>query len=242
LTANFFYHIGSPLKNQNRRSGGYAEPHHWRIREKELMIKQLSWRLPILAGVLAASAGSATAQTTNCSGALAPGSYTSVNVPAGQSCFVTASTLPVNVTGNVTVGTGATLVASPPAFPNPANFVVNGSLLSTGAATIEITAENILGNVSVSGTTLGAFVTDSFIGGTLSVSNSKVVGMVFSRNNVGGSMLVQNNQCFNEANCDAVGANVIGGSLVCSGNSPPPVDIGGPNTVGGSKVAQCSGL
>jgi hypothetical protein len=199
------------------------------------MLKRLSSGLSILTIAFMAAAGSATAQTTTCSGTLAPGSYAAVNVPAGATCAVSSGT--VNVAGNVTVGKGATFFV---AFP-VAQLVVNGSLLSVNANTIEVTA-NILGSVSLTGTTGDAIITDSFIGGTLSVANSAAVGIVLSRNNVGGATLVQNNQCFNEASCDSVAANTIGGSLVCTGNTPSPVDIGGANTVGGNKVGQCSGL
>jgi hypothetical protein len=196
---------------------------------------RLSSGLSVLTMVLMATAGSAVAQTTTCSGTLAPGSYAAVNVPAGATCAVNNGI--VNVAGNVTVGKGATFFV---AFPN-AQLVVNGSLLSTDANSIEVTA-NILGSVSLTGTTGSAIVTGSFIGGSLSVANSAAVGIVLSRNNVSGALLLQNNQCFNEGNCNSVALNTIGGSLVCAGNSPSPVDIGGSNTTGGAKVGQCSGL
>jgi hypothetical protein len=199
------------------------------------MLKRFSSGLSILAIVLVAVAGSAAAQTTTCSGTLAPGSYTAVNVPAGATCAVNSGT--VTVAGNVTVGKGATFFV---AFPN-AQLIVNGSLLSMDAMTVEVTA-NILGSVSLTGTTGSAIITDSFINGSLSVANSAAVGIVVARNQVGGAILNQNNQCFNEASCNSVAANTIGGSLVCAGNSPSPVDTGGSNTVGGSKVGQCTGL
>lgn len=201
------------------------------------MRKHLLSSVVLLAAMIALlAAGSAAAQTTQCSGTLPAGSYNAVNVPAGATCQITSGT--VTVAGNVTIGKGATFFVAAPV----AHLVVNGSLLSVGANTIEVTA-NIIGNVSVTGTTGDVIVIDSSIGSTLSVSNSAAVGIVLSRNSVGGSFLVQNNQCFNEANCDTVAANTIGGSLVCTGNTPAPNDVsGGPNTVGGNKVAQCSGL
>jgi hypothetical protein len=95
--------------------------------------------------------------------------------------------------------------------------------------------------VSLDGTTVVADVEHSFIGATLSVANSSAVSVVLFGNNVGGSVLVQNNKTLAGPN-DFIAANIIGGSLVCSGNTPPPIDSGFPNTVGGSKVAQCAGL
>jgi hypothetical protein len=81
------------------------------------MIRQLSWRLSISAGVLAARAGNAPAQTTNCSGMLPTGSYDSPTVTAGQTCIIGGSS--VTVSGNVTVGRGTELVIVSPCLPLP---------------------------------------------------------------------------------------------------------------------------
>jgi hypothetical protein len=202
-------------------------------------MKHLIWRVSILAGVLAAAAGGAAAQTTNCSGTLAPGGYDGVNVPAGATCTVNSGN--VDVTGNVTVGSGASLFVF-----SPAKFTVNSSLLSAGARIVQLApqplgATNILGSVSLVGTIIVADVEHSFIGGTLSVANSNATSVVFLGNNVAGNVLVQNNKTSVGPN-DFIASNTIGGSLVCSGNTPPPTDAGLPNTVGGSKVGQCGGL
>jgi 5'-nucleotidase len=201
------------------------------------MIKQLSWRLSMLASVLAIGAGGAAAQTASCSGTLAPGSYDRVNVAAGASCTVSGT---VTVTGNVTVGTGASL-----SVVSPAKFTVNSSLLGANAASIIIVplpsgVSNILGSVSLTGTTKELVIENSFVGGTLSVANSNVTLIDLFSNNVGGNVLVQNNKTSGGVNSDIIQANTIGGSLVCSGNTPAPVNGGAPNTVGGSKAGQCS--
>jgi hexosaminidase len=39
-----------------------------------------------------------------------------------------------------------------------------------------------------------------------------------------------------------VSANQIGGALTCTGNQPPPVDNGLPNTVSGPRSGQCAKL
>ena len=67
------------------------------------MIKQLSWGIPVLAGLMTVVAGGIAAQTTSCNTLLTPGSYTSVNVPAGATCTVSGPGT-VDVAGNVTVG------------------------------------------------------------------------------------------------------------------------------------------
>lgn len=205
------------------------------------MIKQLSWRLLILAGVMAAGAGGAAAQTFTCNSTLPAGNYTAVNVPAAATCNVSTSGN-VSVSGNVTVGSGATLQDF-----GTATFTVSSSLLAVGAKMIYLVpqkpgAVNILGSVSVTGATQTVDIRNSFIGGTLSVANSTISAYInFTGNSVGGSVLNRNNTTPAPGDNDIVG-NAIGGSLVCSGNSPAPQDGGMPNTVGGAKTGQCSGL
>jgi hypothetical protein len=206
--------------------------------EDKPMLKRLSSGLSILILmiVFAAVAGSAHAQVTECTGNLAPGNYVAVNVPAGATCTINTGTVNVT-TGGVTVGAGASFFVASPA----ASLVLtSGSLNSTSAKIIEITAQ-IHGSVNVDGTTGGdVIITDSFISGTLAVSNSSVVGIVLSRNTIGGSLMNLNNQCFNEGGCNSVVSNTISGNLVCQGNTPPPVTGGTSNTVAGSLVGQCA--
>jgi hypothetical protein len=203
------------------------------------MIKQLLWCLALFAGVVAIGAGITAAHAATCSGTLAPGTYDSLNVLPGDPCIVSSGT--VTVTGNFTVGAGASLVVI-----SPAKFTVNSSLSAVGASKIVITpapmgAANFLGSVFVIATH-GATVDieDSIVGGTLSVSNSTVAEAVLRDNNVAGNVLFRNNGAPVDTN--TIAGNTIGGSLVCTGNTPLPVDAGSPNTVGGAKVGQCSGL
>jgi 5'-nucleotidase len=124
---------------------------------------------------------------------------------------------------------------------------VNSSLLGANAANVIIVplpmgASNILGSLSLTGTTKEIVIENSFVGGTLSVANSNASLIDLFSNSVGGNVLVQNNKTSGGANSDIVQANTIGGSLVCSGNTPAPVNGGAPNTAGGSKTGQCSGL
>ncbi len=205
------------------------------------MIQQLSWRLSILACALAAGAGTAAAQTFNCTGTLPAGSYTAVSVPANATCNV-STTGNVSVAVNVTVGLGATLQDL-----GTATFTVTSSLLAVGASQIYLVpttggAVNILGSVSATGTKGRVDIRNSFIGGTLSVANSSPSQYInLTGNTVSGNLLNQNNITMAAGDNDIVG-NAIGGSPVCTGNMPPPQDGGTPNTVGGNKVGQCSGL
>jgi hypothetical protein len=200
------------------------------------MLKCAASGLSILTIALLAVAGSADAQTTECSGNLPPGNYASVDVPAGATCTINTGTVNVT-TGGVTVGAGATFFVGAPAA---SLVIISGSLDSTNAKFIEVTA-HIHGHVHLDGTTGGdAIISDSFIGGTLSVKNSSVVGIVLDRNTVGGSLIDENNQCFNEGGCNSVVSNTIGINLVCKGNTPPPVIGGTSNTVGGNQVGQCA--
>jgi hypothetical protein len=204
-----------------------------------MMTKQLSWCLSTLAGLLAVCAGGTVAHAKDCSGTLTPGSYDNVNVPAGQFCTISGT---VDVTGNVTVGAGAILQVLP-----TAKFTVNSSLLATNAASVNITssaagAVNILGSVSVTGTGF-VLIEETFIGGTVSVANSHATFIILFQDNVGGNVLVRNNNTSGGPNSNTIAANIIGGSLVCSGNTPAPgLGGGGANTVGGARAGQCSGL
>ena len=195
--------------------------------------------LAILAGVLATCAGGTAARATDCIGTLAPGSYDSLNVPAGAVCNIKSGT--VTVAGHVTVGAGADLIL----LNSTAQFTVNGSLLAVDAHQIDTRtaptgAVNILGSMSVRGITR-MFIGNTFINGALSVTNSNnLIGDIeVTNNNVAGGVLVSNNTA---GFTIVISGNMIGGSLVCSGNSPGVIDGGFPNTVGGAKVGQCSSL
>jgi hypothetical protein len=203
-------------------------------------MKRLSWRLTILAAALAACIGSASAQTTNCSGILAPGTYANLNVPANTTCRVEVG--PVTVTGNVTVEKGASLLE----FSRFATFVVNGSLMGRDAASIQFDDPsanvNILGSVHLTGTTGVLNLIHLSIGGTLFIANSTGSDIDVFDNNVGGSVLVRNNTISGPI---IVQDNAIGGSLVCMGNTPAPTAPNPTqplNTVGGNKVGQCASL
>lgn len=117
----------------------------------------------------------------------------------------------VRVGGAVNVLDGAGLVAG--------SVTVQGPLSTFGATVAELTGSQLIGPVSLRGTT-----------GSLVFSGNQVVGSVLVVANATGTAPV-------------VGGNFIVGSLFCTDNQPPPVDGGTPNTVvGGLKLAQCGDL
>jgi 5'-nucleotidase len=200
------------------------------------MSKQLLWRLFMVAGVLAIGAGSTAPQATDCTGTLAPGSYDKLTVPAGAKCRISSGT--VTVFGDVTVGRRASLRVL-----SPAKLTVYGSLSAAGADAIDIFprpkgAADIFGSIFVTGTTVFVRIEESSVDGNLSVINSGGELVELFGDNVAGNVLVRNNKT--EQN--VIARNTIGGNLVCSGNTPAPVNQGEPNTVGGNKVGQCARL
>ena len=201
-------------------------------------MKRFSWRLTILAAALAACTGSASAQTTNCSGNLAPGTYLNVTVPANTICFLPGDGT-LTVTNNVVVESGASLAV---AGNVAATIFINGSLLGRDAANIALGSVpsgkvHILGMVNLTGTTREIDLVGVSIGNILFIANSTASIIDVFTNNVGGSVLVRDNTVSEEF---GIQNNAIGGSLVCLGNTPAPG--GGTNTVGGGKAGQCASL
>ena len=217
-------------------------------------MKRLSWRLIILVVALAACAGSASAQTTNwghttnCSGTLAPGTYTDVIVPANAECVLPFRGT-VTVTGNVKLESGASL-GVPGEFAE--TFIVHGSLLGVDANRISINGlhpENVIifGSVDLRGTTGQVVLGGMSIHGTLFITYSRGdLPFELFANVVGGNVVVLDNTTSSvcgQSSCFVIQGNAIGGSLVCKGNTPAPTsppDL--LNTVGGNKVEQCASL
>lgn len=96
---------------------------------------------------------------------------------------------------------------------------VTGSLSAGGAAVVSLAGSQVQGAVSISGSTEAVTVVGSQVSGPVAVTG----------NHTGATPIL-------------ISENVIGGPLWCSGNQPPPVDNGVPNTVAGPKGGQCAGL
>jgi Viral BACON domain len=131
-----------------------------------------------------------------------------LTVTGGVTCLAPGS----RVEGQVNVFDGAGLAAN--------TAVIQGPLATFGATTVELLSNQVIGPVSIRGTS-----------GSVTMSGTRVIGSVLVVDNrTGGTPIV-------------VTGNSVVGSLFCTSNQPPPTDSGMPNTViGGMKLDQCAGL
>jgi hypothetical protein len=186
--------------------------------------------------------------TTACSGLLAPGTYQGVVVPAGAVCL---SDGPVTIHSGLVVGQGATFVLGSEEAPGD-NGTISGGVHATNAANVQLHFVTINGGVDVRGG-FGAFggpfgitwntIEDSRINGGVRIQGYDGFWMGFIRNNVNGSVNLNDNVLVDPDGNEYV-TNTINGTLNCSGNSPAPQigDSGGAlNHVTGAKTGQCAG-
>ena len=215
-----------------------------------MKMRRLYWA--IVASVIgAALTGTpASAQNKVCNTALTTGSFTNIIVPSNAACTLGG----IQVTGNVTVGSGATLIDK--AF-------VAGSIAATGANSIQIKGGFVGKNIALSGTTAAVTIASSTItgnitialttGGMISIDDNGVGGNVFLNtnsvglisidgNSVNGYVFLNANTTTGPAPNDVLTNNTIGGNLRCTGNRPAPVEGTPKNTVGGSATGQCAGF
>jgi hypothetical protein len=187
--------------------------------------------LPLGAGmllpfVLPASANAASSSATACAGTLAPGTYQSIVVPAGQTCDLGVG--PVQVLSGVQVGSGASFVLG---FDGgPATGTIGGGLAADHAAEVIVHDARISGGVTVHGGSGPFGCTQPFapvcitllesnsINGGVTINGYTGFFLGFIRNHVNGSTTISNNvQSLDEID---IGSNVIHGSLTCAGNNP----------------------
>jgi hypothetical protein len=192
---------------------------------------------------------SAAPSAATCNSVLASGTYQKVVVPDGASCFVTT---PVTIRGGLFVGAGATLVLGSEEEPGD-NGTISGGVHATDAASVQIHFVTIKGGIDIqggSGPFGGPFditwntIEDSHISGGVSIEGYNGFWMGFIRNDVHGTVNLNDNVLFDPDGNEYV-TNTIHGSLKCSGNSPAPQigdSEGEPNVVSGSKAGQCAGV
>jgi hypothetical protein len=96
---------------------------------------------------------------------------------------------------------------------------VEGPLRAGGAATVEVYGSTVVGPVALRDGTTQVAVIGNHVTGSVSLD----------RNVTGDTPIV-------------VSANTVVGPLACSGNRPPPVNNGQPNTVSGPRSGQCRDL
>jgi hypothetical protein len=199
--------------------------------------------LAIAALGLAVGTSDVRAQTTNCTGSLAKGTYGTVLVSVGQTCRVSA--LGTTVLHNIVVAQGANLkVECTSTDPTASCLVVSGNLHAANAANIEINADagavKIDGNVSLSGTTGNLVIAYVEVGGNVIITSSTTnIRIDLAFNDINGNLIFNNNK----ASQNLILQNFIESNLICNSNSPPPNNLGSfPNTVAGKEIGQCAGL
>lgn len=131
---------------------------------------------------------------------------------------------PVAVTAGLTCLAYGSVVSAPVTVAAGASLYANGATVDApvyaeGAARVELYGLTVTGPV---------FLRDGTA--RLSLVGNHVTGPVTLVRNVTGSVPI------------VVSGNTIVGPLACSGNEPPPVDGGYPNTVSGPKSGQCGDL
>jgi hypothetical protein len=206
-----------------------------------VMTAALSLGLPALAV--------ADPSTTTCTGVLAPGTYQKVVVPVGATCF---STGPVTIRNGLFVEAGATFVLGSEEAPGD-NGTISAGVHATDAANVQLHFVTVNGGVDIhggSGPFGGPFdvtwntIEDSHINGGVNIEGYNGFWMGFIRNNVNGSVNLNENVLVDPDGNEYV-TNTIHGSLNCSGNSPAPQvgdSEGSPNQVTGAKKGQCANL
>jgi len=179
--------------------------------------------------------------TTSLTGSIPNG----VTVTAGTTC-VNAAT----VHGAVTVRPGAELLLT--------NSTITGSVSSDASPEIEICNSTIDESLLLNrptGFMLVGFTTSGECGGNKVRGNILITGSAaesggvrLTGNSVTGQVIVTDNHANpasvlvpQDATID-IGINQIRGSLVCAGNTPPPINGGLPNNVGGARTGQCTTL
>jgi len=165
-----------------------------------------------------------------------------LNVPNNATCYFAAG---ASVTGNTTVGNGATLFIL--------GGTVSGNVQGNNCGTVVLVSVAVGGNVQIGncrGTTTypyGVIVELSTIRGDFQCHNntvdqyacflffSQVMGNVQVTNNVSSSSIAS-----------VIAANAISKNLECQNNIPAPTNFGLPNTVTGnanqSSEGQCKGF
>jgi len=206
----------------------------------------------LIAGALllcVTAVANAAPSTTTCTDFLAPGTYQRVVVPAGAACF---STGPVTIRNGLFVEAGATFVLGDEEHPGD-NGTISAGVHATNAANVQLHFVTINGGVDIHGGA-GPFgppfdvtwntIEDSQINGGVTIEGYNGFWMGFIRNNVNGSVNLNDNVLVDPDGNEYV-TNTIHGSLNCQGNSPAPQvgDSGGaPNQVTGAKTGQCSNV
>jgi 5'-nucleotidase len=128
------------------------------------------------------------------------------------------------------------------------------AIASTGAKTLRICGAALRGDLTASATTSFVLIGDAGDDGSPACTKNTIAGNLNVTNNtagfeLGGNAITKNVTVTGNTGAGPtparavpeIEANVIKGSLSCSGNVPAPVNGGRPNTVKGTRSGQCSG-
>lgn len=159
-----------------------------------------------------------------------------------------ASTTDVHVTGDVIVQDGGILGLGTYDPTVKHKSQVDGSIIATNPVSLYVSFVRVHGDfISSGGSGAGRNfpIKDVTIDGNLSLTGWSGFWIGAIRDTVGGSVTFSNNTGVNPDSSEVM-SNVIGGNLVCTGNTPPatvnPDDGGLPNVVGGTATGECAGL
>ena len=175
-----------------------------------------------------------------------------------------ATTASVTVNGNVKVGKGAVLGLGSYNPYSGQTTVVNGNVEADQPLSLYLSFMTIHGNLHSNGG--GGGVTGEFrnfptkddtVDGNVEIQGWTGGWIGLIRTHVGGNVIFSKNQSVltaddqgnvtvgTDPDSSEVVTNVIGGNLICQGNSPAVQlgDSGGsPNVVGGHKIGQCTAV
>jgi hypothetical protein len=132
------------------------------------------------------------------------------------------------------------------------NEHITGNLNANGAASVAICGSTIGGSVNISNTTGPVLVGDGGDDGSPGCAGNTVGNGVTLNNNtanteLGGNQVNANVRFTNNTgpltsieDGPEIEANHVGGTLICTGNTPAPGNDNLPNTVGGARSGQCA--
>lgn len=180
---------------------------------------------------------------------LPSGTYNRLVVSEGTVCV---SEGPLTIRGGLFIEQGATFVLGSEESPGSTG-TISGGVHATDAASVQIHFATINGGIDLRGGA-GPFgapfdvtwnaIEDNRINGGASVNGYNGFWFGFIRNDVHGSVRLNNN-VLEDTDANEYVTNTIHGSLSCSDNAPAPQigdSEGSPNDVTGAKNGQCATL
>ena len=178
-------------------------------------------------------------QAVKCTNTITGNIHQTVHAHGDSTCIINA-----NVHGSVLSGTGTALFVS--------NSTITGNIQSHRGTLFGLCGTNVHGSVIVTHASRFVVIGDPRDDGCTS---NRVRGHVTLRSNRGnaelagnrirGTVNVRHNSGtgpFPEDSATEIEANIIGGSLHCTANVPPPTNDGHPNSVAGHRTQQCAGI